>query len=128
MSSCCSSSAPFAKRCPSEFVPLAFAVDRLGSIDTEENGVFTGEVPHPRGVAGFAADIMLDEERLDWAGANDCVRCAKARHGKPASKTTNGKNRPQKRDIGATAKRVAAIVGWRVLFRNTVQFVGGEGY
>src|SRR5579862_252052 len=103
MSSCCSSSALFAKRCPSEFVPLAFAVDRLGSIDTEENGVLTA-VPDARGVAGFA-DIMLDEERLDWVGANDCVRCAKARHGKPASKTTNGKNRPQKRNIGATAKR-----------------------
>jgi hypothetical protein len=127
MSSCCSSSVLFAKRC-SEFVPLVFAVDRLGSIDTEENGVFAEEVPHPCGVAGLAADIMFDEERFDGADANDCVRCAKARDGKPASKTTNGKNRPQKRDIGTTAKRVAATVGCRALLRNTVQFVGGEGY
>jgi len=72
--------------------------------------------------------MMLDEERFDGTDENDGARCATARHGKPASKTTNGKNRPQKRDIVATAKRVAAIVGWRVLFRNTVQFVGGEGY
>ena len=107
---------------------MVFAVDRLGSIDTEENGVFAEEVPHPCGVAGLAADIMFDEERFDGADANDCVRCAKARHGKPASKTTNGKNRPQKRDIGTTAKRVAATVGCRALLRNTVQFVGGEGY
>src|ERR1700730_625533 len=115
MSSCCSSFAPFPKRCPSEFVPLAFAVDRLGSIATEEYGVFTGEVPHPRGVAGFAADIMLDEERFDGADANDCARCAKERHGKPASTTTTGRNRPQKRDIGTTAKRVAATVGCRAV-------------
>ena len=128
MSSCCFSSALFAKRCSSAFVPLVFAVDRLGSIDTEDNGVFAERVPHPRGAPGFAADIMLDEERFDGADANDCVRCAKARHGEPASKTSNAKNRPEKRDIGTTAKRVAATVGRRALLRNTGQFVGGEGY
>ena len=107
---------------------MVLADDRFGSIDSEENGVLTEEVRTAPDVAGFAADIMLDEERFDGTDENDGARCATARHGKPASKTTNGKNRPQKRDIGATAKRVAATIGRRALFRNTVQFVGGEGY
>ena len=112
---------------------MALADDRFGSIDNEENGALTEEVRTAPDVAGFAADIfaadiMLDEERFDGTDENDGARCAMARHGKPASKTTNGKNRPQKRDIGATAKRVAATIGRRALFRNTVQFVGGEGY
>jgi hypothetical protein len=72
----------------------------------EENGVLAEGVLAARDVAGLAADIMLDEERFDGADVDNCARCAKARHGKPASKTTNGKNRPQKRDIGATAKRL----------------------
>ena len=106
---------------------MVLADDRFGSIDTEENGVLTEEVPAGRDVAGFAADIVLDEERFDGADANDCARCAKARQGKPASKTTNGKNRPQKRNIGATAKRIESILVQHALFRNTGQFVGGWG-
>ena len=82
----------------------------------EANGVLAEEVPAARDVAGFAADIMLDEERFDGADVDNCARCAKARHGKPASKTTNGKNRPQKRDIGATARRVEIMVGRCVPF------------
>jgi hypothetical protein len=71
----------------------------------EENGVLAEEVPAAGGVAGLEVDIMLDE-RPDGADVDTCARCAKARHGKPATKTTNGNNRPQKRDIGATAKRL----------------------
>ena len=78
---------------------MALADDRFGSVDGEEKGVLTEEVRTARDVAGFAADIMLDEERFDEADENDCARCAKARNGKPASKTTNGKNRPQKRNM-----------------------------
>jgi hypothetical protein len=73
--------------------------DRFGSIDSEEKGVLTEDVPTARDVAGFAADIILDEERFDGTDENDGARCAKARYGKPASKTTNGKNRPQKRNM-----------------------------
>ena len=78
--------------------------DRVGSIDGEEDGALTGEMRTAPDVAGFAADIftadiMLDEERFDGTDENDGARCATARHGKPASKTTNGKNRPQKRNM-----------------------------
>jgi hypothetical protein len=103
---------------------MVLAGNRFGSIDTEENGVLTEEVPTARDVAGFAADIMLDEERFDEADVNDCARCARARDGKLASKTTNGTNRPQKRNIGATAKRTERMLGRRALLRNTGQFVG----
>lgn len=106
---------------------MALADDRLGSIDSEENGVLTEEVRTARDITGFAADIMLDEERFDGADENDCARCAKARNGEPASKTANGKNRPQNRNIGATAKRIEGMLGRRALFRNTGQFVGGWG-
>lgn len=82
----------------------------------QANGVLAEEVPAARDVAGFAEDVMLDEERFDGADVDTCARCAKARHGKPASKTTNGNNRPQKRAIGATAKRVEMMVGRRVPF------------
>jgi len=92
------------------------AIDRLESIATEENGFLAEEAPDARGVAGLAADmadIILDEERGDGADANDCARCAKAGHGQPASKTRNGRNCPQNRDIDATAmrKRVESMVG-----------------
>ena len=78
---------------------MALADDRFGSIDSEENGVLTEEVCTARDVAGFAADIMLDEERFDGTDENDCARCPKARNGKPASKTTNAENRPQERNM-----------------------------
>ncbi len=90
---------------------MVLAGDRFGSIDTEENGVLTEEVPTARDVAGFAADIILDEERFDEADVNNCARCARVRDGKLASKTTNGKNRPQKGNIGATAKRTERMLG-----------------
>jgi|SRR6516225_1719018 hypothetical protein len=106
MSSRCPSSVPFAKLWPSKFVPLAPAADRLGSIDIEEKEVLAEGVLAARDVAGFAADAMLDEERFNGVDGNDCTRCARAKHGNPASKITNGKNRPQKRDIAATAKRI----------------------
>jgi hypothetical protein len=79
--------------------------DRVGSIDGEEDGALTGEMLTAPDVAGFAADVfaadtMLDEERFDETDEEkDGARCATARHGKPASKTTNGKNRPQKRNM-----------------------------
>jgi hypothetical protein len=82
----------------------------------ETNRVLAEEVPAARDVAGFAEDTMLDEGRFDGADVDNCARCAKARHGKPASKTINGKNRPQKRDIGATAKRVEIMLGQGVPF------------
>jgi hypothetical protein len=78
---------------------MALADDRFGSIDSEENGVLTEEVCTARDVAGFAANIMFDEERFDGTDENDCARCAKARNGKPASKTTNVENRPQERNM-----------------------------
>jgi hypothetical protein len=78
-------------------------------------------------VAGFAADIMLDEERFDGTDENDGARCATARHGKPASKTTDGKNRPQKRNMVPPPNELKACYARRALFRNTGQFVGGWG-
>jgi len=87
---------------------MVLADDRFGSIDNEENGVLTEEVRTAPDVAGFAADIMLDEERFDGTDENDGARCATARHGKPASKTTNGKNRPQKRNMVAPPNELKA--------------------
>jgi hypothetical protein len=103
MISCWSSAALDAKRCSEfEFVLVAFAARRLGSIDVEEKP-FIETVLAARDEKAVAF-VVVDADGRGPAGGSDCVRCARARDGKPAIKTTEAKIRLLERNIGPTAK------------------------
>jgi hypothetical protein len=99
---CSSSSVLNTKRCPwSESLLVAFAADRLGNIDAEERpfiaAVFTVRDEDEKDV------VVMDAGWRDEGGRIDCVRCARARDGKPAAKTTKANPRLLERNIGPTA-------------------------
>ena len=102
MISCWSSAALNAKRCSGfEAMLEAFAADRLGNIDVEENP-FIETVPAARDKRAVAF-VVVDADWRDPAGRIDCVRCAKARDGKPTVKITKARSRLLERNIGPTA-------------------------
>lgn len=99
MTSCWSSCAPGANRCPSfEFLLVAFVANRLGNIDAEEKPFI--EVVLTARDAKDVALVVLDKDWRGPAGRIDCVRCARARDGKLAIKTTKARTRLLERNIG----------------------------
>src|SRR5579864_2812446 len=99
MTSCWSSCAPSAKRCSSfEFLLMEFVANRPGNIDAEEKP-FIGVVLTARGAKDVVL-VVLNKDRRVPAGRTDCVRCARARDGKLAIKTTKARNRLLERNIG----------------------------
>ena len=99
MISCWSSAALDAKRCSGfEVVLEAFAADRLGNIDVEENP-FIESVLAARDERAVAF-VVVDADWRDPAGRIDCVRCAKARDGNPTVKTTKARSRLLERNTG----------------------------
>jgi hypothetical protein len=81
---------------------VALATDRLGNIDAEEKP-FIETVLTTRDEKAVAF-VVVDADGRGPAGGSDCVRCARARDGKPAIKTTEAKIRLLERNIGPTAK------------------------
>jgi hypothetical protein len=89
------------KRCRwSEFPLVALAADPLGNIEAEEKP-FIEVVLTARDAKGVVF-VVMDAGWRDEAGRIDCIRCAKARDGKPAAKTTKAKPSLLERNMGPT--------------------------
>src|SRR5579864_8590573 len=113
MTSCWSSCAPSAKRCSSfEFLLVAFVANRTGNNIDTEGKPFIGVVLTAR----HAKDVVFVVLDKDWrgpAGRIDCARCARARDGKLAIKTTKARNRVLERNIGPR------LVAWPCCLRTS---------